>query len=133
MPDLYSDNSRGETAFCSLSAINVTKVLDEEYEHIAEVALRAVDKMIDLAPAMTEAMKRDITTRRSAGIGIMGLAGALYNKGLDYDGSEDSLEFTSYLAERHYLSTQRLHKSYQVKVVLKWRVLRKIGCQLIHV
>lgn len=102
MPDLYSDNSIGQTAFCSLSAINVTKVLDDEYEHIAEVALRAVDKMIDLAPAMTEAMKRDITTRRSAGIGIMGLAGALYNKGLDYDGSEDSLEFTSYLAERHY-------------------------------
>lgn len=102
MSDLYSEESEGETAFCTLAAINVGKVDFDEYEHIAEVALRAVDKMIDTAPMMTKAMKNDIMRRRSAGIGIMGLAVALYKNDLDYDGSVESLGFVSKLAEHHY-------------------------------
>ena len=102
MVDLYSEESVGQTAFCTLSAINVGKVSFEEYPHIAEVALRAVDKMIDLAPMMTKSMENSIRKRRSAGIGIMGLAAALYNNGMDYDGSEESLQFVSKLAEYHY-------------------------------
>lgn len=102
MPDLYSEESEGETSFCTLAAINVGKVDFDEYEHVAEVALRAVDKMIDTAPMMTKAMKNDIMRRRSAGIGIMGLAVALYKNDLDYDGSVESLVFVSKLAEHHY-------------------------------
>lgn len=102
MQDLYSKESDSETAFCTLSAINVGNVGFEEYEHIAEVALRAVDKMIDKAPMMTESMKNSIMRRRSAGIGITGLAGALYREGLDYDGSEESFSFVSKIAETHY-------------------------------
>lgn len=102
MLDLYSEESVGHTAFCTLAAINVGKVDFDEYEHIAEVALRAVDKMIDTAPMMTKAMKNDIMRRRSAGIGIMGLAVALYKNDLDYDGSVESLGFVSKLAEHHY-------------------------------
>lgn len=102
MQDLYAEESEAETAFCTLSAINVGKVSFEEYEHVAEVALRAVDKMIDKAPMMTKAMKNDIMRRRSAGIGIMGLAVALYKNDLDYDGSVESLGFVSKLAEHHY-------------------------------
>lgn len=102
MQDLYAEESEGETAFCTLSAINVGKVSFEEYEHVAEVALRAVDKMIDKAPMMTASMKNSIMRRRSAGIGITGLAGALYREGLDYDGSEESFSFVSKIAETHY-------------------------------
>ena len=60
MQDLYAEESESETAFCTLSAINVGKVDFDEYEHIAEVALRAVDKMIDKAPMMTASMKNSI-------------------------------------------------------------------------
>ena len=102
MQDLYAEESEAETAFCTLSAINVGKVSFEEYEHVAEVALRAVDKMIDKAPMMTASMKDSIMRRRSAGIGITGLAGALYREGLDYDGSEESFTFVSKIAETHY-------------------------------
>ena len=102
MQDLYAEESEAETAFCTLSAINVGKVSFEEYEHVAEVALRAVDKMIDKAPMMTASMKNSIMRRRSAGIGITGLAGALYREGLDYDGSEESFTFVSKIAETHY-------------------------------
>lgn len=99
---IINKTQQSETAFCTLSAINVGKVNFEEYEHIAGVALKAVDKMIDKAPMMTNSMKASIMKRRSAGIGITGLASALYKNGLDYDGSEESFNFVSKLAEYHY-------------------------------
>lgn len=102
MQDLYAEESVGETAFCTLAAINVAKVSFTEYEHIASVALKAVDLMIDKAPMMTGSMKSSIMKRRSAGIGITGLASALYKNGLDYDGSTKSLDFVSLLSEHHY-------------------------------
>lgn len=102
MEDLYSNYSIGETAFCSLSAINVAKVTKARYERLAYLALKAVDIMIDRAPMMTRAMKNDIMRRRSVGIGIIGLANAMYRNGLDYDGSDESLEFVQSLAEHHY-------------------------------
>lgn len=102
MYDLYSSSSNGETAFCSLSAINVMNVEDSEYEEIAQLALEAVDILIDKAPMMTESMKASIMKRRSIGIGITGLAGKLYQNDLDYDGSEESLDFVQSIAERHY-------------------------------
>lgn len=114
MQDLYAEESEAETAFCTLSAINVAKVSFTEYEHIASVALKAVDLMIDKAPMMTTSMKNSIMRRRSAGVGITGLASALYKNGLDYDGSEESLSFVSKLAEHHYFyllkASQQLSK-----------------------
>lgn len=114
MQDLYAEESVGETAFCTLAAINVAKVSFTEYEHIASVALKAVDLMIDKAPMMTTSMKNSIMRRRSAGVGITGLASALYKNGLDYDGSEESFSFVSKLAEHHYFyllkASQQLSK-----------------------
>lgn len=114
MQDLYAEESVGETAFCTLAAINAAKVALEEYEHVSSVALKAVDKMIDKAPMMTASMKASIMKRRSAGIGITGLASALYKNGLDYDGSEESFNFVSKLAEHHYFyllkASQQLSK-----------------------
>lgn len=103
MGELYGKRvTKGETAFCSLSAINVMRTSLDEYEEIAELALRAVDIMIDKAPMMTKSMKADIMRRRSVGIGIIGLAGHLYQNGFDYDGSESSLNEVQKVAENHY-------------------------------
>jgi len=102
MQDLFSDKSKGETAFCSLSAINVANISIDEYERIAYLTLKAVDIMIDNAPMMTESMKESIMRRRSVGIGITGLASALYKSGYDYDGTDNSLGFVQRLAEYHY-------------------------------
>lgn len=111
---ILSKSQQSETAFCTLSAINVAKVSFTEYEHIASVALKAVDLMIDKAPMMTTSMKNSIMRRRSAGVGITGLASALYKNGLDYDGSEESFSFVSKLAEHHYFyllkASQQLSK-----------------------
>lgn len=103
MADLYCKaKSVGETAFCALAAINAQHVSEEEYEEIADLALRTVDRMIDLCPALTKSMGESIRRRRSIGIGITGMAGFLYKQGLDYDGSDASMKEVSRLAERHY-------------------------------
>lgn len=102
MQDLFKAKSDGETAFCSLSAINVSKVQEDEQEKIAYLALKAVNKMIDKAPMLTESMKESIMRRRSVGIGITGLASLLYSKGLDYVDTPETLDFVQKIAEEHY-------------------------------
>ena len=107
MDDLYSkEHSVGETAFCSLAAINVGKVDTDlkEYPRIAEVALRTVDSMISKTSAMTRSMYNSMQSRRSVGIGITGLAQYLYKLGTDYTGDDYSLSAVSKLAEMHYHS-----------------------------
>jgi ribonucleoside-diphosphate reductase alpha chain len=103
--DLYnSTKSVGETAFCALAAANVSKLLDEPKEEVAQFykrILRTVDRMIDNAPMLSPSMRESLLRRRSIGIGITGLASALYMSGLDYDGSEESLEFVADIAEQH--------------------------------
>lgn len=102
MQDLFTAKSEGETAFCSLSAVNVAKVEQSEKERVAYLALKAVDKMIDKAPMLTESMKKSIMRRRSVGIGITGLASLLYSKGLDYVDTPETLDFVQKIAEEHY-------------------------------
>lgn len=104
MSDLMSPKSQGETAFCSLSAINVAKVSLDEYAHIAALALEAVDVMIDKAPMLAESMKESISHRRSVGIGITGLASLLYKNGMDYVDDEKTLDFVQNIAEHHYFN-----------------------------
>lgn len=101
MFDLYAtDKSEGETAFCSLSALNISKIGLDEYGVVAERALRTIDKLVDLAPMMTPSMEESVRRRRSIGVGITGLANYLYERELDY--TEDALEEVSRLSERHY-------------------------------
>lgn len=104
MFDLYAKSeSNGETAFCSLGAINVGAInADEEYESLAVLLVQTIDRLIDNAPMLAPSMKSDIMRRRSIGVGITGLATYLYNNGLDYDGSESLYEAVSELAEKHY-------------------------------
>lgn len=102
MEDLYGESSVGETAFCALAAINVANVSFDEYEHIAEVVLRTVDKMIEKAPMFSPSLKKSILKRRSVGIGITGLAAAFYKEGVDYSGDSESYRFTNKLVQAHY-------------------------------
>ena len=91
-------DSEGETAFCSIGGINVSRVLPCEYEAYAECIVRTINILIDKAPMMTRTMKASILKRRSLGIGILGLADWLYKQDLSYS-DVDKIEE---LAERHY-------------------------------
>lgn len=106
--DLYNDESYlttgsgGETAFCSLAALVPVNISDEEYEDVCLNTVLAVSTLIVRCPKMTKNHARTMLERMSLGIGITGLAEKLYANGLDYDGSEESLEFVHDLYERHY-------------------------------
>jgi ribonucleoside-diphosphate reductase alpha chain len=109
MADLYSEHSDGEIAFCSLAALNVACIDIHDYPAVAERGLRTVDRMISLAAeyAMTDSIREKLLERKSVGIGITGLAGFLYQQGLDYDGSARSLEAVEELCELHYYTLLR--------------------------
>lgn len=119
MGDLYSTvHSKGETAFCSLSAINVSKIKDsDEYEKIAYITVKTVDTLIDKVTMFTESMKVKIQNRRSIGIGITGLAGHLAEHGRSYKDSE----YIERIAEAHYYyclkASQRLVEEGALPVV----------------
>jgi ribonucleotide reductase alpha subunit len=107
MHDIYrSLVSKGEIAYCSLAAINVGNVSTDEYFEVADIALRTVEAMIVKAAdcAITDSVRHNLLRRRSVGIGITGLAGKMYSLGLDYDGSQESLDYVEELAELHYYS-----------------------------
>jgi len=122
MEDLFVKiDSNGEIAFCSLAALNVTEISEEEYGEVAERALRTVDRMIELAStnAIAASVAKKLLERRSIGIGITGAAGYLYKNGLDYDGSKKSIEFFEEMAERHYYHLLRASQKMSAETGIK--------------
>lgn len=105
MYELYAKKeTSGETAFCSLGAINPTNINTiSQYIEVATILLDAINTYIDKAPMMTESMKNDIQRRRSVGVGITGLAQYLYQHGVDYD-TPQAKNLVHNLAETHYFS-----------------------------
>lgn len=122
MEALYLDNGVGETAFCSLSAqvpVNISS--DEEYERVVYTTVKTVNQIILKCPKMTKNHERTMLEKMSLGIGITGLAEYLYSKGLDYDGSDESLEAVADLAEKHmfYLYKASIKISKETGIVAK--------------
>ena len=113
MEDLYSDTGVGETAFCSLGALVPANInSDVEYERVAGTLVKTINALIIKCPKMTKNHERTMLERMSLGIGITGLAEYLYKNGMDYDGSDDSLEFVSDLAEKHLFNLYKASIKY---------------------
>lgn len=105
-PSFLNESRVGEIAYCSLVALNVGNIEDEEYQEIAYIALLAVTRMIQKAAthALSPYVRDMLLARMSVGAGITGLASRLYKEGLDYDGSPESLERVEFISELHYYS-----------------------------
>lgn len=101
--DLYSTTEErvGEVALCNLSAINVARNLtDEEYEDAMYYALKMIDVTIHKTEYRLPHVGVTAKARMNAGVGIIGLAYYLANKGLDYT-SPLGLKEIHKVAERH--------------------------------
>lgn len=99
MVDLYTgEDSEGEMGFCTLAAINVTNVSDEEYEGLACVAVATLNELLIKAHMFSPALENKLRARSSLGIGITGLAGYLAKHNKLYADSD----FIEALAEKHY-------------------------------
>ena len=101
MNDLYStDSSKGEMAFCTLSAINIGSkyFTHASYQELADITVLTLNRIIDKVGMFAPSLLNNLKRRRSLGIGITGLAEYLYNNKLTYSSHED----IEAIAERHY-------------------------------
>lgn len=104
MRDLYSeeDHGRGEVAMCSLGAIVVSNIKDdEEYGEAAYYTLLMIDKCIHMSEYILPHIGVTAKSRLSAGVGMVGLAHWMAKNKLQYT-SQKGKEAVHKLAEKHY-------------------------------
>ena len=104
----------GEIALCILSAVNVGKIRKlSEMEELCDLAVRALDELIDFQRYPIEAAEIATKNRRSLGIGFIGLAHYLAKHHANY-ASPEALQLVHDLTEhfQYYLirSTVNLAK-----------------------
>jgi ribonucleoside-diphosphate reductase alpha chain len=84
-PIQHIDDDKGEIALCILSAINVGSLNNnDELENLCDLAVRALEEIIDYQDYPVKAAKVSTMARRSLGIGYIGLAHYLAKNGLKY-------------------------------------------------
>ena len=85
-PIQHIDDEEGEIALCILSAINVGLINKlEELEPLCDLAVRALEEIIDYQGYPVKAAEISTKARRSLGIGYIGLAHYLAKNKVKYD------------------------------------------------
>jgi ribonucleoside-diphosphate reductase alpha chain len=88
-PIQHIDDEKGEIALCILSAINVGTLSDlDDLENLCDLAVRALEEIIDYQDYPVKAAERSTKARRSLGIGYIGLAHYIAKLGLKYSEPE---------------------------------------------
>ena len=85
-PITHIDDENGEIALCILSAINLGKIKElEDLEELSDIAVRALDELIDFQGYPVRAAEKSTKARRSLGIGYIGVAHYLAKNKVKYD------------------------------------------------
>ena len=88
-PINHIDDDAGEIALCILSAINVGKLKEiSEMEELCDLVVRGLEELIDYQEYPVAAAKRSTLSRRSLGVGYIGLAHYLAKNDAKYDSQE---------------------------------------------
>jgi len=83
-----SDDEDGEISLCTLSAINWGLINEpHEFEKYCDLAVRALDELLDYQGYPIPAAYKGTMNRRPLGVGIINLAYFLAKRGLKYDES----------------------------------------------
>jgi ribonucleoside-diphosphate reductase alpha chain len=109
--EITLNTSNDETAVCNLGSVILDSHLlkDGSLDHkklreTIRMAVRALDNVIDINFYPTEAAKRSNLRHRPIGLGVMGLAHALYMKGIPFasdaavDFNDEAMEAIAYYA-----------------------------------
>jgi ribonucleoside-diphosphate reductase alpha chain len=79
----------GATAVCNLASVNLSRIhTKEDIDRIVPIAIRALDNVIDLNFYPLEKVKRTNMRSRSIGLGVMGEAQMLAEKGITWGSQE---------------------------------------------
>lgn len=99
------DDPNGEIALCTLSALNLGAINDlGELEGLADLAVRALDNLLDYQDYPIPAAKTASMNRRTLGIGVINFANYLAKNGVKYsDGSANGLTHRTFEAIQYYL------------------------------
>ena len=82
----HIDDENGEIALCILSAINVGVIKDlDDLEELCDLAVRALEEIIDYQRYPIKAAEISTKARRSLGVGYIGLAHYLARQHVKYD------------------------------------------------
>ena len=84
-PIQHIDDENGEIALCILSAVNVGIVKLDEMEDVCDMAVRALEEIIDYQNYPVKAAEKSTKARRSLGVGYIGLAHYLAKNHVGYD------------------------------------------------
>ena len=85
----HIDDKKGEIALCILSAVNVGKLRNlDEMEELCDLSVRGLEELIDYQDYPVEAARESTKSRRSLGVGFIGLAHHLARQGVKYDDPE---------------------------------------------
>ena len=104
-PLQHIDDPNGEIALCILSAINVGKLKNfDDLEELCDLSVRALDELIDYQNYPITAAEISTKSRRSLGVGYIGLAHYLARNGVKYQ-DESSWKLVHDLTEafQYYL------------------------------
>lgn len=95
----------GEIALCTLSALNLGAIKNlEELEPLADLAVRALDNLLDYQDYPLIAAEKSSMNRRTLGIGVINFANYLAKEGVRYsDGSANNITHKTFEAIQYYL------------------------------
>jgi ribonucleoside-diphosphate reductase alpha chain len=99
------NDAEGEIALCTLSAINLGAIQSlDELEDLSDLAVRALDSLLDYQGYPLPAAKKASMDRRTLGIGVINYAYYLAKNGVRYsDGSAKGLTHRTFEALQYYL------------------------------
>ncbi|MGI2208435.1 class 1a ribonucleoside-diphosphate reductase subunit alpha [Shewanella baltica] len=99
------DDPEGEIALCTLSALNLGSIKElSDIETLADLAVRALDNLLDYQDYPIKAAQIASMNRRTLGIGVINFANYLAKNGMKYsDGSANELTHRTFEAIQFYL------------------------------
>ncbi len=103
LSDIFDET--GEIALCTLSAFNLGALESlDELESLADLAVRALDNLLDYQNYPLKAAKISSENRRSLGVGVINFAYYLAKHNMRYsDGSANELTHKTFEAIQYYL------------------------------
>ncbi|RUO81377.1 ribonucleoside-diphosphate reductase subunit alpha [Idiomarina tyrosinivorans] len=104
-PLAHVNDEEGEIALCTLSAFNLGAIESlDDLEGLAELAVRALDSLLDYQEYPVPAARNATMNRRTLGIGVINFAYYLAKHGVRYsDGSANGLIHKTFEAIQYYL------------------------------
>ena len=104
-PLQHVNDENGEIALCTLSAFNLGAIKSvDEFEELADLAVRALDNLLDYQDYPVPAAYNATMGRRTLGVGVINFAYYLAKNGVKYsDHSANGLVHRTFEAMQYYL------------------------------